>query len=102
MPDPTHQKQPTAGAPAAPEAARTAYTVEGACRRLGGIGRTTVYGLIAAGKLEAVKLGSRTLITAASIDALLASLPRVAKGCPPSEPMRQTGPVEERRVSGSS
>ncbi len=22
--------------------------------------------------------------------------------CPPSEPMRQTGPVEERRVSGSS
>jgi NADPH-dependent curcumin reductase len=22
--------------------------------------------------------------------------------CPPSEPMRQTGPVEERRISGSS
>ena len=53
--------------------------MEGAGRRLGGIGRTTVYSLIAAGKLEAVKLGSRTLITAVSIDALLASLPRVLK-----------------------
>jgi hypothetical protein len=38
-----------------------------------------VYRLIAAGKLEAVKLGSRTLVTAASIEALLASLPRVLK-----------------------
>jgi excisionase family DNA binding protein len=79
VPDPTHQKRPLAGAPAAPEAARSAYTVEGAGLHLGGIGRTTVYGLIAAGKLEAVKLGSRTLITAASIDALLASLPRALK-----------------------
>ena len=79
MPDPTHQKRPPAGAPAAPEPARSAYTVEGAGRRLGGIGRTTVYGLIAAGKLEAVKLGSRTLVTAASIEALLASLPRVPR-----------------------
>ena len=86
MPDPTHQKQPTAGGPAASDATRGAYTVERACRRLGDIGRTTVYGLIAAGKLEAVKLGSRTLITAASIDALLASLPRVAKG---PEPRRE-------------
>ena len=79
MPDPTHQhhQRPPAGAPAAPEPGGGAYTVEGAGRRLGGIGRTTVYGLIAAGKLEAVKLGSRTLVTAASIEALLASLPRV-------------------------
>jgi excisionase family DNA binding protein len=53
--------------------------VEGAGRRLGGIGRTTVYELIASGKLEAVKLGSRTLVTATSIEALLASLPRVAR-----------------------
>ena len=79
MRDPTQQKRPPAAAPATPEAGRSAYTVEGAGRRLGGIGRTTVYGLIAAGKLEAVKLGSRTLITAASINALLAGLPRVAK-----------------------
>jgi excisionase family DNA binding protein len=52
--------------------------VEGAGRRLGDIGRTTVYALIGSGKLEAVKLGSRTLVTAASIEALLASLPRVS------------------------
>jgi excisionase family DNA binding protein len=79
VPDPTYDERPPAGAPAAPEAARSAYTVEGACRRLGDIGRTTVYGLIAAGKLEAVNLGSRTLITAASIETLLDSLPRVAR-----------------------
>ena len=82
MPDPTHQyhhQRPPAGAPAAPEPGGGVYTVEGAGRRLGGIGRTTVYGLIAAGKLEALKLGSRTLVTAASIEALLAGLPRVPK-----------------------
>ena len=67
-----HHQRPTAGAPAASEPGGGAYTVEGAGRCLGGIGRTTVYGLIAAGKLEAVKLGSRTLVTAASIEALLA------------------------------
>ena len=74
---PPTRSSPRPPCPAAPEPARSAYTVEGAGRRLGGIGRTTVYGLIAAGKLEAVKLGSRTLITAASIEALAASLPRV-------------------------
>jgi excisionase family DNA binding protein len=77
VPTPVHQKQPPVAEAAEPDAPRGAYTVKTACRRLGNIGRTTVYGLIADGKLEAVKLGSRTLITAASIDALLASLPRV-------------------------
>jgi excisionase family DNA binding protein len=56
---------------------RNAYTLEGACEQLGNIGRSTIYGLIAQGRLEAVKLGSRTLITDASIATLLASLPRV-------------------------
>jgi excisionase family DNA binding protein len=79
VPDPDHQKQTPAGDAAPPYTTRSAYTVEDSGRRLGGIGRTTVYGLIAAGKLEAVKLGSRTLITAASIEALLASLPRGVK-----------------------
>ncbi len=77
VPDIIHEKRCPTGEAAASDAACGAYTVEDAGRRLGGIGRTTVYGLIATGKLEAVKLGSRTLITAASIDALLASLPRV-------------------------
>ena len=43
-----------------------------------GIGRTTVYKLIKEGKLEAVKLGSRTLVLDSSVRALLATLPRVA------------------------
>lgn len=43
-----------------------------------GIGRTTLYALIKEGKLEAVKLGSRTLVLDSSIRALLASLPRLA------------------------
>ncbi len=37
-----------------------------------GIGRTTTYRLIEAGKLEKVKIGSRTLIKIASIKALVA------------------------------
>ena len=58
--------------------ARTrAFTIDAARERLGNIGRTTVYGLIADGKLDAVKLGSRTLITAASVESLLQSLPRI-------------------------
>jgi excisionase family DNA binding protein len=61
----------------------SAHTLEGACEQLGHIGRSTLYGLIAQGRLEAVKLGSRTLITDASITALLGSLPRV-KGKPGS------------------
>jgi excisionase family DNA binding protein len=55
-----------------------AYTISGACTCLGDIGRTTLYSLISEGKLEAVKLGGRTLITAGSIDKLLASLPRLS------------------------
>jgi excisionase family DNA binding protein len=77
VPQPTHLKRLSAHDPTGTHATGSAYTVEGAGRRLGNIGRTTIYGLIGSGRLEAVKLGSRTLITAASIDALLASLPRV-------------------------
>ena len=77
MPYLNNQKQTPVGDPAACDTS-SAYTVEVAGQRLGGIGRTTIYGLIGSGKLVAVKLGSRTLITAASIQALLDSLPRVA------------------------
>jgi excisionase family DNA binding protein len=35
------------------------------------IGRTSVYNLIKTGRLEAVKLGSRTLIKVSSINALV-------------------------------
>lgn len=44
-------------------------SIAGAQRALG-IGRTTAYRLIDAGKLEKVKIGRRTLIKVASIKAL--------------------------------
>ena len=51
-----------------------AYTVPAACKATG-VGRTTLYGLIAAGRVRAMKAGSRTLIEAESIRRYLASLP---------------------------
>lgn len=42
-----------------------------------GIGRTKLYELIAANKVKAVKLGSRTLIIAESMERFLADLPPV-------------------------
>lgn len=42
-----------------------------------GIGRTKLYELIRRGDIEAVKLGSRTLIRAASARAFIESLPRL-------------------------
>lgn len=39
-----------------------------------GVGRSTVYALIAAGSLEVVKIGRRSLIPAESIEAYVASL----------------------------
>lgn len=48
-----------------------AVTVSQLCDLLG-IGRTTAYRLIRENRLEVLKLGRRTLITARSIDALVA------------------------------
>ena len=50
-------------------------SVAAACRRYG-FGKTTLYELIAAKKVEAVKLGARTLILADSVERHIASLPR--------------------------
>jgi excisionase family DNA binding protein len=44
--------------------------------RLLSVSHATCYRLIAAGKLDARKLGSKTLITWASIERLLAELPK--------------------------
>lgn len=52
------------------------YSIPDARRRAGGIGNTLAYQLIAQGKWKAVKLCGRTFITAASLDAFIASLPR--------------------------
>jgi excisionase family DNA binding protein len=43
--------------------------------RVSGIGRTTLYELIGAGKLDARKVGNRTLIPADSLRSYIARLP---------------------------
>ena len=55
---------------------KLAYTVAEAVR-VSNVGRTTLYELIRDGRLEARKLGAKTLIPAASLRALLATLPKV-------------------------
>ena len=43
-----------------------------AARKISGLGNTTIWGLIKQGKLEAVRVGRRTLITFRSLETLLA------------------------------
>lgn len=52
---------------------RRLYPVEEAAVQLG-IGRSTVYGLIANGDLAATKIGARRLITAESLEAYIEQL----------------------------
>lgn len=40
-----------------------------------GLGRTTIYKLLATGQLDRVKAGTRTLVTVTSIERLLAPVP---------------------------
>ena len=44
-----------------------------------GISHATVYRLIRVGRLDAKKIGSTTVITAASIERLIAELPKVGR-----------------------
>ena len=44
-----------------------------------GISHATVYRLIRVGRLDAKKIGSKTVITAESIERLIAELPRVGR-----------------------
>jgi hypothetical protein len=50
------------------------YAINATQERLGGLGRTMVYRLITAGELQLVKIGTRSFITAESIDGYLARL----------------------------
>ncbi len=52
-----------------------AHTIADAAK-VSGLGRTSLYELIGAGKIEARKSGNRTLIPADLLRAYLASLPR--------------------------
>jgi excisionase family DNA binding protein len=51
-----------------------AFRIDDFCR-LYGVGRTTAYQEIAAGRLRAVKVGRRTLVTHDAAEAWLAALP---------------------------
>jgi excisionase family DNA binding protein len=53
-----------------------ALRINATCDKLG-VGRSKVYELVRAGKLDARKLGNRTVITEESADAFLESLPRM-------------------------
>lgn len=53
-----------------PQPEPLAYSIAEACR-VTSIGRTRLYALIAEGRLEARKIGRRTLITASSLRALI-------------------------------
>jgi len=52
------------------EVTRISYTVAAACKA-SGLGRSTLYTLMAEGRLTKVKVNGRTLITAASLIALI-------------------------------
>lgn len=47
-----------------------AYSIKGACAA-SSLGRTTIYGHIAAGRLKGIRVGGRTIIPADSLHALL-------------------------------
>lgn len=51
-----------------------ALSVKDACKAIG-CGRTTLYSLIASGKIEARALGGRTVIPADSLQGFVAALP---------------------------
>jgi len=53
---------------------RRLASIPGTTEILGGISRSRVYELLAAGELEAVKIGSRRLVVVASIDAYVERL----------------------------
>lgn len=47
-------------------------------RKISGLGNTTLWALIKAGKLETVHIGRRTLVTFRSLEALLTPAPSTA------------------------
>jgi excisionase family DNA binding protein len=56
----------------------SAFSIDDFCSRYG-IGRTTAYEEIRTGRLEAVKVGRRTLITEQAAQDWLSSLPKAGK-----------------------
>ena len=54
-----------------------ALTIPQAGAALGGLSRATLYRMIGRGDIEAFKLGGRTLVTVASVEACAANAPRL-------------------------
>jgi excisionase family DNA binding protein len=57
---------------------RLLYDIAEARQILGGIGRSSIYKLIQAGKLKSVKVGSRTMLTGDELERFARSLARAA------------------------
>jgi hypothetical protein len=57
---------------------RLLYPLKEAQERLGGISRSTLYSLLGSGDLVPVKIGSRSFIPAASLDAFVERLTQIA------------------------
>ena len=62
-------------------AGSTLYSINAARKRLGGISRDTIYGLLSSGRLASVVMGRRRFIPEAAMDEYVAaSTTRVAPG----------------------
>jgi hypothetical protein len=88
---------------------KRAFSIAAFCERYG-IGRTTAYGEIAAGRLQVVKAGKRTLVPTDAAESWLRSLPAVKpKHCvtlttprigePPNEPVHERVLAPSRRIN---
>ena len=60
-------------------AIKLAYSVKDACNFIG-CGRTYLYGLIARGKVDARKMGPRTILTGESLVRYVETLPKLKSG----------------------
>lgn len=77
-PTPERVETPPPAAPPELPAEKLMYTVKQVSEALG-VGRTTVWKAVADAKLNAIKLGNRTLIPAESLRAWIASMPAVKR-----------------------
>lgn len=64
-----------------PKAEKLGYSIAEACAA-SSLGRTTIYSHIAAGRLQKVRLGGRTIIPTASLKALLFAPPANGDAAP--------------------